>query len=56
LETPRTKRKSEKKEWRTKEEDGRMGKLRKKSRQKLETESAGFVSCKPHARKWRDWN
>lgn len=31
-------------------------KLGKMSRQKLETKSAGFVSCRLHARKWRDWN
>jgi hypothetical protein len=31
-------------------------KLGKISRQKLEMESAGFVSCRPHARKWWDWN
>jgi hypothetical protein len=31
-------------------------KLGKMSRQKLEMDSAGFVSWRPHAQKWRDWN
>jgi hypothetical protein len=31
-------------------------KLGKMSREKLEMETAGFVSCRPHAPKWRNWN
>jgi hypothetical protein len=35
------------------EEWKRLGKM---SRQKLEMETAGFVSWRPHAPKWRNWN
>jgi len=47
------KRNGEEQQWKKMEEWKKLGKM---SRQKLEMETGGFVSRRPHAQKWRDCN